>query len=393
MKKPSILRRLKWSFIGMGVLMGLIFPVFASFFVTFRTGMLEWFVLGCIVSGITVGVVNYWVTHVVILRQLMKIACLATAVRQGDLTGKCDVVSADSVGEISDSVNGMIQTLHEQIGDINRGSASLNEASEMLHNLIEQVLSGQRRVESQRGRVISEVDNLSSSGTALEAALSRVSDQVRAMKNRSEQGQGQIGRSVASIQEAIGRVEESTMHIRALVSAKDEVERMALTIGSVADQTNLLALNAAIEAARAGEHGRGFAVVAEEVRALAKRSRDAAVEIASVMDRLTRDVNNTDRAMSEVVSYSQQAETALSSAQNELSEILSATEQSLAATYDVEADNMRHQQSIERLHTDLSALVDVIASGAKNLNLAKNAVDSVQEDSKLLATLVHGFRI
>lgn len=393
MKKPSILRRLKWSFIGMGVLMGLVFPVFASYFVTYRPGMLDWFILGCVVAGITVGLVNYWITHVVILRQLMKIARLASAVRQGDLTGKCDVVSADSVGEISDSFNGMINTLHRQIGDINLGSTSLNQASETLHGLIGQVLSGQDRVETQRGRVITEVDHLASSGAALEGTLQRVGEQVRAMKARSELGQGQIARSVESIHEAITRVEESTIHIRALVSAKDEVERMTRMIGSVADQTNLLALNAAIEAARAGEHGRGFAVVAEEVRALAKRSRDATVEIAAVMERLTRDVTNTDRTMTEVVSYSQQAESALSSAQHELVEILSAIEKSLTATCDVEADNRRHQKSIELLHADLITLVDVIAIGSKNMHQAKRAVDSVQKDSHSLARLVEGFRI
>lgn len=47
-------------------------------------------------------------------------------------------------------------------------------------------------------------------------------------------------------------------------------------ISMIADQTNLLALNAAVEAARAGSAGRGFAVVAEEVRRLARSSKEQA---------------------------------------------------------------------------------------------------------------------
>lgn len=393
MKKTSILRRLKWSFIAMGFGMGVIFPVFASFFVNFREGRLGWFVLGCVMAGIIVGFVNYWVAQIILLRQLSKMAVLAGSVRRGDLTGKCDLKSEDAIGEISDSFDGMIDTLHHQIGDINQGSASMLEATNILDQRIGQVMTGQNRVQSQRDRVLVEVSRLAESGSELQHALQRVGQQAVAIQSRSEQSQVQIGQSVDSIHSALARVNTATQHIHALVSAKEEIESMTQTISSVADQTNLLALNAAIEAARAGEHGRGFAVVAEEVRALAQRSQAATLQISAVMERLTREVGETDQVMSEVVNDSRQAEVAMSAAQSELEQILSAIDDSVSATLGVESNSQAHRETIEQLNADLRALVDVISANAEHMTAAQIAVSSVQKDAIKLRSLVSGFRI
>ncbi|HQS03114.1 MAG: hypothetical protein B7X12_02170 [Halothiobacillus sp. 20-53-49] len=392
-KNSSILRRLKWSFIAMGFGMGAVFPVFASFFVQFRTGMLGWFVLGCVAAGITVGFVNYWLTHWVMLRQLSKIAQLAASVRQGDLTRKCGVQSADAIGDISDSFNGMIDTLHSQIGDINQGSTSMQSAAATLDQQIGLVTSEQSRVQIQRDRVVKAVDHLSLSGAALTDALRHVGVQARAMQSRSEQSQGQISHSMNSIHSAMARVNEAMARIRALVAAKDEIAIMTQMISSVADQTNLLALNAAIEAARAGEHGRGFAVVAEEVRALALRSRNATVQIAAVMERLTREVGVADHTMSEVVDYAQQAQVAMADAQTDLAEVLVAIGDSVAATTHVESNSEAHQHTIEQLHADLIALIAVITANAEHMRAAQAAVTSVQQDSQALRSMVSGFTI
>lgn len=68
----------------------------------------------------------------------------------------------------------------------------------------------------------------------------------------------------------------------------DEVRSITNIILNISSQTNLLALNASIEAARAGEAGKGFAVVADEIRGLADQTRNATVNIASILDTLVQ---------------------------------------------------------------------------------------------------------
>jgi len=54
----------------------------------------------------------------------------------------------------------------------------------------------------------------------------------------------------------------------------------------VARQTQILGLNAGIEASRSGEFGRSFRVIAEEIRKLSDQSRENAVKISDLTERI-----------------------------------------------------------------------------------------------------------
>jgi len=136
-------------------------------------------------------------------------------------------------------------------------------------------------------------------------------------------------------------------------------------ISTIADQTNLLALNAAVEAARAGDSGRGFAVVAEEVRRLARSSKEQAnatrekinetvVTIARIRQTAEKTVATTD-AMAEK-SQSARAEIATMSEKNtaERQDMV----QNMSRLQQAATDMGAMRKAVEQL-TVLNALVDL----------------------------------
>jgi methyl-accepting chemotaxis protein len=101
-----------------------------------------------------------------------------------------------------------------------------------------------------------------------------------------------------AVEHAIVGLQEARERMHAIAQSVASLSEQSKTIGDIIDavtdlseQSNLLAVNAAIEAAKAGEQGKGFAVVAQEVRHLARQSKDATAQVQTILHEIQKAAN------------------------------------------------------------------------------------------------------
>jgi aerotaxis receptor len=218
-----------------------------------------------------------------------------------DLAG-CNL-TGDLPGRYAEPVEGLVRSLRQirinlraVVSDVRKEIANFTTAAN-------EIASGGLDLSSRTEAQASALEETAASMDQLSGTVRQTADTANQVLENSMQGRlvaERGGEAIRQVGQTMGGVHASSARVRDIVG----------TIESISFQTNMLALNAAVEAARAGEHGRGFAVVASEVRALAKRSDEAAKEIRGLIGESTQRIGD---ASSQMVSASDTVEQTLRS--------------------------------------------------------------------------------
>jgi methyl-accepting chemotaxis protein len=181
--------------------------------------------------------------------------------------------------QFESEVGEIIEMVSVAAGQLEQSSTTLSKAADT----VEQVSS---RASRASGEASSNVHSVAAASEELASSIGEISRQV--------------GASARIAGEAVAQAQKTDVRIGELSQAASRIGDVVDLIQTIAGQTNLLALNATIEAARAGDAGRGFAVVASEVKSLAEQTAKATDEISQQISDIQSATRDSVAAIKEI---------------------------------------------------------------------------------------------
>lgn len=236
---------------------------------------------------------------------------IALNISKGDFSQKVTVTSDDTLGQLGQSFNKMIDKLRDILRDtgsiskqVFQTSRDIYSKNENFRTVLEQVSISAHELAAGAGQISEEVSGVSITTKDIEVKIVNYAGSAKEMKDRSDQMMSLVEKGRTSVEsQGVGMkrnvevTQQVSETIDMLARQAAGITNVTRSISEIAEQTNLLSLNASIEAARAGEHGRGFAVVAQEVRKLAEESTSLTREVFGFVKSIEQGIQEAIRSI------------------------------------------------------------------------------------------------
>ena len=245
------------------------------------------------------GIALFLASRKMLLKPIARLTEISDQLAAGDLSITLDAERGDEIGRLMATMQNMVEKLKTVVMDVKDAAAKVATGSAQLSGGAAQLSQG---------------------ATEQAASAEEASSSIEEMNATIRQNADNATQTERIAIKAADDAREGGRAVSLTAGAMKEIAGKISIIEEIARQTNLLALNAAIEAARAGEHGRGFAVVAAEVRKLAERSQNAAIEIrdvsassieiaeqaGTILDKMIPDIQRTAELVKEITASSKE---------------------------------------------------------------------------------------
>jgi methyl-accepting chemotaxis protein len=339
---------------------------------------------------------------------ILKVVSATEKIKAGDFTVSVDIKTSDETKLLGDGLNEMVASVRNLITKNNNVSREMLDSASNLAAMSEETTATIDQV----AKTIDEITK-GSQDTAKDAEkgaivaididtkFNSLIENSNVMKQNADDAIN-VNKEGLEVLDNLRKKsdlskvsnEKVTTAIKNLDNRVGEITNIISTISSIAEQTNLLALNASIEAARAGEAGRGFAVVADEIRKLAEDSGKSTDEIKDIVTSIQRESEDTVKVMKEVSGITNEQNMAVGEVMGALNKIFESVEKITAQIEFV--DNELNELGVSKnalveVVSNISSVSEETAAATEEVNASMmeqaNAVEQVAENAERLNEL------
>jgi methyl-accepting chemotaxis protein len=314
---------------------------------------------------------------------------------QGDLTKRLEMQSGDELGDLAREFNVFLEKLQEIMSRIARSSDRLDQSSGTLSEITVIVATGSGEAAHRAGNVATSAEEMSTNLNSVAAAMEESSTNVSMVATAAKELTATISEIARNVEKArslsdhaVHKTSETSNQMDGLGKAAQNISKVVETITEISEQVNLLALNATIEAARAGEAGKGFAVVANEIKALARQTSDATLEIKTKIGNIQDATEGTVKGINEISSIIKKNNDIFSTIATSVEEQSSATEEIATNIAQASQGSQEVNENVNQssaVSTEISKDIAVVSQSSNEIANHSDQMKASVDDMRRLA--------
>jgi methyl-accepting chemotaxis protein len=312
---------------------------------------------------------------------------------QGDLTGQAQARRRDELGDLGASLNEMVSGLRDVASQTRQATENLNAATA-------EILASTQQQAASTSEQATAVQQTTATIAEISQAAAQISDRARQVAAAAEATSATGNSGLQAVQNTTGtmeaireQAEAVAENVLTLSEKTQSIGDIIATVNDVAEQSHLLALNAAIEASAAGEHGRRFSVVASEIKNLADQSKEATVQVRSILGEIQKGINTSVMLTEEAVKRSETGKQHADIADRTIRQLTDSIQQSVQAFQQIMAGSNQQQIGFDQVAQAVRSISQASEQTAGSTKQLEQAAANVNALAQQLSKAVERYRI
>lgn len=317
----------------------------------------------------------------------------ARRVGEGDLTQGANISSGDELGQLAMCLDQMVSGLRDVASQTRSATQNLNSAASEILASTQQQSTGTGEQAAAIQQTTTTMEEVAQSGLQISQRAKEVSVSAEATSVASHTGLQAVENTVRTMETIREQAEAVAGNVVSLSERTQAIGDVISTVNDLAEQSHLLALNAAIEAAAAGEQGRRFSVIASEVKNLADQSREATVQVRSILGDIQKGINSSVMLSEEAVKRAESGKQQADVADRTIREMTEGIQQSVEAFQQIVAGAGQQQIGFVQVTQAVRDIGQASQQSAESTRQLEKAAVSLTALAQQLQKAIERYRL